>query len=50
MGRQDHHLIQPCPAEEKQMNKEKFSTNITLHKASTNHWNKLRSAETKRKK
>ena len=28
-------------------NKEKFSTNITLHDAYTNHWTKLRSAETK---
>ena len=31
-------------------NKQKLSTNITLHKAYTNHWTKLRRAETKKKK
>ena len=31
-------------------NKQKFSTNLTLYEAYTNHWAKLRRAETKRKK
>ena len=31
-------------------NKQKFSTNLTLYKAYTNHWTNLRRAETKRKK
>ena len=31
-------------------NKQKHSTNLTLYKAYTNHWTKLRRAETKRKK
>ena len=34
----------------KQTNKQKFSTNLTLYKAYTNHWTNLRRAETKRKK
>jgi len=33
-----------------QTNKQKLSTNLTLHKAYTNHWTNLRKAETKRKK
>ena len=45
-----HHLTQPCPSEEKQTNENKLSTNLPLHKAYTNHWTKLRRAETKRKK
>ena len=31
-------------------NKQKLSTNLTQRKAYTNHWTKLRKAETKRKK
>ena len=31
-------------------NKQKLSTNLTLYKAYTNHWTKLRRAETTRKK
>jgi len=31
-------------------NKQKFSTNLTLYEAYTNHWANLRRAETKRKK
>jgi len=34
----------------KQTNKQKLSTNLTLYKAHTNHWTNLRRAETKRKK
>ena len=37
-------------AEEKQTNKQKLSTNLTLYEAHTNHWTNLRRAETKRKK
>ena len=47
-SRQDYHLTQPCPSEEKP--KKKFSTNLTLYKAYTNHWTNLRRAETKSKK
>ena len=47
ISRQDNHLTQPCPSEEKQTNK-KLRTNLTL--TYTNHWTKLRRAETKRKK
>ena len=50
MSRQDYHLTQPCPSEEKQANKYKLSINLTLHKAYTNHWSNIRRAETKRKK
>ena len=50
ISRQDCHLTQPCPSEEKQTNKQKLSTNLTLHKAYTNHYPNLRRAETKRKK
>ena len=49
ISRQDYHLTQPCPSEEKQTNK-KLSTNLTLYEAYTNHWTNLRRAETKRKK
>jgi len=56
--RQDYHLTQLCPSEEKQTNKQKQqqqpknknSTNITLYEAHTNHWTKFRRAEIKRKK
>ena len=34
----------------KQTNKQKLSTNLTLYEAYTNHWTNLRRAETKRKK
>ena len=43
--------LPPHPSEEKQANKQKLSTNLTLYEAHTNHWtSNLRSAETKRKK
>ena len=38
ISRQDYHLTQPCPSEEKQTNKQKLSTHFTLYKAYTNHW------------
>ena len=50
ISRKDYHLIQPCPSEEKQTNKQKLSTNLTLYKAYTIHWTNLRRAETKKKK
>ena len=50
ISRQDYHHTQPCPSEEKQTNKQKLSTNLTLCEAYTNHWTNLRRAETKRKK
>ena len=50
ISRQDYHLIQPCASEEKQTNKQKLSTNLTLHKAYTNHWTNFRREETKRKR
>ena len=49
ISRQDYHLTQSCPSEEKQTNKQKLSTNLTLYEAYTNHWTNLRRAETKRK-
>ena len=50
ISRQDYHLTQPWPSEEKQANKQKLSTNLTLYKAHTSHRANLRRAETKRKK
>ena len=50
ISRQDYHLTQPCPSEEKQTNKQKLSTYLTLYKAYTNPWTNLRRAEAKRKK
>ena len=52
ISRQDYHLTQPCPTEEKQKtNKTKQnSKNLTLYEAYTNHWTDLRRAGTKRKK
>ena len=52
INRQDYHLTQPCPSEEKQTNRyqKKLSTNFTLYEVFTNHWTNLRQAETKRKK
>ena len=47
--RQDYHLTEPCPSEEKQTNKQKLSTNLTVYKGHTNHWTNLRRAETKRR-
>ena len=38
ISRQDHHLTQPCPSEEKQTRKQKLSRNLTLYQAYTNHW------------
>ena len=43
ISRQDYHLTQPSSSEEnKQANKQKLSTNLTLYKAYTNHWTNLR--------
>ena len=50
ISRQDYHLTQSCPSKEKQTNKQKLSTNLTLYKTYTNHWTNLRRAESKRKK
>ena len=50
ISRQDYLLTQPCPSEEKQTDKQKLSTNLTLYEAYRNHWTNLRRAETKRKK
>ena len=50
ISRQNYPLTQTCPSEEKQTNKQKLSTKLTLYEAHTNHWTKLRRAETKRKK
>jgi len=41
ISRQDCHLTQPCSSEEKQMNKQKLNTNLTLYKSYTNHWTTL---------
>ena len=49
ISRQEYHLTQPCPSEEKQTSKQKLITNLTLYEAHTNHWANLRRAETKRK-
>ena len=48
-SRQEYHLTQPSPSEEKQTITTN-STNLTLYKAHTNPWTNLRRAETKRKK
>ena len=50
ISRQEYHLTQPCPSEEKQTKKQKLCTNLTLYKAHTNHWTNFRRTETKRKK
>ena len=50
ISRQEYHLTQPSPSEEKQTTKQKISTNLTLYKAHKNHWTNLRRTETKRKK
>ena len=56
ISRQDYHLTQPCPSEEKQASKQtnkqtkkKLSTNLTLYEAYTNHQTNLRRAETQKK-
>ena len=48
ISRQDYHLTQPCPSEEKQT--KILITNLSLYKTYTYHWTNLRRAETKRKK
>ena len=50
ISRHVYHLNQPCPSEDKQTNKQKPSTNLTLYKTYTNYWTDLRRAESKRKK
>ena len=50
ISRQDYHLTQPYPSEEKQTNKQKLSTNLILYKANTNHWTNLRRADIEGKK
>ena len=62
INRQDFHLTQPCPSEEKQTIKNSAQispyTKLTYththkkkkKKPHTNHWTNLRRAETKRKK
>jgi len=47
ISRQEYHLIQPCPSEEKQTNKQKLSTNLTIYEAYTNHWTNLATAAAK---
>ena len=47
-SRQEYHLTQPCPSEEKQTNKN--SSQISPYTKLANHWTKLRRAEIKRKK
>ena len=49
ISRQDYHLTQLFPSEDKQINK-KLSTNLTLYETYTNHWTNLRREESKRKK
>ena len=50
ISRQDYHLTQPFPFQEKQTNKQKLITKLTLYETYTNNWTNLRRAETKRKK
>ena len=47
---ENSHLTQACPSEEKQTNRQKLSTNLTLIKAYKKHWTNIRRAENKRKK
>ena len=37
ISRQDYHLTQPCPSEEKQTNRQKLSTHLTQYETYTNH-------------
>ena len=48
ISRQDYHLAQSFPSEEKQTKTQ--HKNFTLCEAYTHHWTNLRRAETKRKK
>ena len=48
ISRQDYHLTQPCPSEEKQT--KKLSTNLTLYEAYTKQGTNIRQAEIKMKK
>ena len=50
ISRQGYHITQCFPSEERQTNKQKLSTNLTLYEVYTNHWTNLQRAETKRKK
>ena len=53
ISRQDYHLTQPCPSEEKQTNNnKKKKTQHKSHPIQSLHkrWTKLRKAESKRKK
>ena len=50
ISRQEDHLTQPCPSEEKQANKQKLSTNVTLDKAPTNIGPTLRGQKPKGRK
>ena len=50
ISRQGYHITQFFPSEERQTNKQKLSTNLTLYEVYTNHWTNLQRAETKRKK
>ena len=49
ISRQEYYLTHPCPSEEKQTNKQKLSTNLTLNQTYINHWTNLRREESKRK-
>ena len=50
ISRQDYHLTQPFPSEEKQANKQKLSRNFILYEVYTNHCTNIRRREAKRKK
>ena len=49
MGLPPHSAL-PIRGKTNKQQQQKLSTNLTLYKAYTNHWTKLRRAETKRKK
>ena len=50
ISRQDYHLTQPCPSEEKQAGKKTLSTDLAFYKTYTHHWTSLSRGETKKKK
>ena len=50
ISRNDYHLTQPCPSEEKETNKQKLSTNLALYKAYRNQWSALRGQKPKVRK
>ena len=50
ISRQDYYFTQPCPSEEKHINKQKLSTNLNLYEAYTNHWTNLRGQKPKGRK